>query len=481
MARPMTAVGNSEIANSPDFSSRPSGGDSGIPPSANELQDLDKAMDEAAVVDKPVEEVDREIQRKAANKAPEKKAEAPANEPEKKSDTGLEKSVKEEEGRKIEVPKLPKLDVKAPEIKAPEVKKEEPKDEEIDSIQEPKGLNPSNRENWKKLQDAAKNYKREAVENKKKYAETLEAVNKAIAERNKLPEPVEKELNELRSFRRTFDYERDPEFMDKFHKPIEQQEEAIFKILGENGISKEDIDAIKKAGLNTVTQDAWDETINKLTDTEDQKKRGLNQVQIQRERESAFLLRKHLNTREEKLIEKKQEIEKITAGQSEWVKNKEQMTKADVDQEIAFVKENLEKLEKDYDILRPLQAPADATPEQKKAVDEHNGFLETVKKQFVVSYRPANKDQRFDAAMKSAYALIVDRELQKETGLRQQAEEQLKLANEELDKIKNATRMNTDTIKTEEGTKAKSGDAATKYIGIKSDVAIDEEMAKFGL
>ncbi len=472
MARPMQAIGNENIANSPNFSQK-TGEATGIPPTENELSALDKAMDDAGVTDKPVEEVEREITRKAAGKPPDKKTDETQTPNPKETPSTDDK---EEQGRKIdETPKpdpATKVDPATPKVApTPEVKPT-PKDDEIDSIQEPRGLNPSNKDNWKKLQETAKRYKSQSAEVNSKYAEAVAKVNQLLKERSQLPEEVQKEIGELRNFKKTFDYENDKEFTDKFVKPITDTETQIFKLLKDNKLDDAILENIQKKGVSNIPESTWKEMIKVLVDSNNQD-----------EREAGIILRKLVNTHAEKVVDRKQEVEKMKLGQSDMVKKREEMTKAEQQKEVSYVKDSLDQLEKEYpQLLQKVNVPADATPEQKSAIENHNQFVDVLKQQYVVAYRPKDHEQRHEVAVKAAYALIADRELVKANAKLAQTTEQLKAANEELDKIKNSTRMNggggsDDSKNSDKGKPSK----AEEFIGMRSDEAVEAAMQKAGL
>ena len=486
MARPMVStsnpVGNPDLANSPNFSS--AGGDpASVPPvTKDDLDAIDAALDSSGVVDKPKQEVEADILRLGTSrprmvKQEAEKKETPAPKEEPAQPKTEPKPVPDESKAKTEPPKVeakpttpdPKATVTTPEP----AKVDQPKDEEIDSIQEPKGLNPTNSENWKKLRETARKYKTEVSNVSKKYGEAVAYINKLQQEKGKLPEEVEKELTDHRSFRRTFDYQRHPEFIEKFEKPIKDTEDQIYGLLKENGMTDKDMDLVKKVGIDRIARASWDETIKKMTDS-----------QVQSEREAGILLRKLIGVHAEKLVDKKQEISKMESGQSEFVKKQEEAKKKELEDEVGYVKTHLEKLEKEYEILRPLQAPADATPEQKKAVEEHNNFIEETKRRFVLAYKPASTEQRFQTAMAACYAFIADRELQKLDAqlaeVTKTKDAQIKSLTDELEKIKNATKMPSGD-KNDTGGSKKSGSAETKYTGMKTEDAVDAAMREAGL
>jgi hypothetical protein len=64
----------------------------------------------------------------------------------------------------------------------------------------------------------------------------------------KLPEPVEKELTELRSFRREVDMRQDPEFQNSYIKPVQQAETEVMGLLKQSGLTDETIKFIQDNG-----------------------------------------------------------------------------------------------------------------------------------------------------------------------------------------------------------------------------------------
>ena len=145
-------------------------------------------------------------------------------------------------------------------------------DPEIAAIERPRNLSEKNQSNWRKLQETASQYKKQAEEAailRQKLAETEQQV--------KVPDDYE----ELRKFRAIFDIQNDPEFKSKFDAPIASAKENIYKILKANGASDEVIQSIEKAGGPDKIDQQWWKTnaIDRLPLTEAERlKRNLVDV-----------------------------------------------------------------------------------------------------------------------------------------------------------------------------------------------------------
>lgn len=121
-------------------------------------------------------------------------------------------------------------------------------DPEIAAIEKPRNLSEKNQSNWRKLQETASTYKKQAEE-----AEALRQKLQEVEQNVKVPEDYE----ELRKFRAIFDIQNDPEFKSKFDQPIESAKENIYKILKANGASEEVIKSIEDAGGPEKIDQKW--------------------------------------------------------------------------------------------------------------------------------------------------------------------------------------------------------------------------------
>ena len=123
-------------------------------------------------------------------------------------------------------------------------------DPEIASIEQPRNLSEKNQSNWRKLQETASTYK--------KQAEEAEQLRQKIAQLEQAPAQIPQDYEELKKFRQIFDIKNDPEFQSKYSKPIETAKNNVYGILRKHGASDEVIASIEKAGgPDKINDEFW--------------------------------------------------------------------------------------------------------------------------------------------------------------------------------------------------------------------------------
>ncbi len=226
-----------------------------------------------------------------------------------------------------------------------------------DSIEPPPNVKPKTAEAFTQIKTLAK----EAVTAAEKRAADAEAraaklEEDAKASKSLTPE-TEKELEELRTFRKSLEVESDPQFKE-FDTKIAANEEFILSRLKQAGASDELVAKVKEIGVSDVN---WDELAGKLPPS----------------------LRRIVDA---KLVEnetiaenKKQAITKAKANVDEFFKARteaeakqttarQEKTKAEVDRHLPQM---------GWLAVKPI--PADAKPEEKAALEAHNKLVTETK------------------------------------------------------------------------------------------------------
>ena len=96
-------------------------------------------------------------------------------------------------------------------------------DPEIASIEQPRNLSEVNRSNWRKLQETASTYKKQAEEAEQLRQRVVEMESRQ--QEFKAPD----DYDELKKFRAIFDIKNDPEFQSKYNQPIQTSRNATNK------------------------------------------------------------------------------------------------------------------------------------------------------------------------------------------------------------------------------------------------------------
>lgn len=205
-----------------------------------------------------------------------------------------------------------------------------------------------------------------------------------------LDEPTEKELNELRSFRRTFDIEHDPAFTQKYEegqKTLETQalgvlgkyapQSTVDFIKGEGGVlrfrsSQKQIlnaqgepiaAATREDGTAMTCQEFWEQKI--LGNLPPDDKDALSDIAIESRR---------LNR------EKEQELANTRKNAEKIFKDREEQNQARAKDWGERLKAGAEKTLQELGEVAVLkEVPNNATLEQKKAIEKHNATYERAK------------------------------------------------------------------------------------------------------
>lgn len=141
---------------------------------------------------------------------------------------------------KPEAPKKP-WETKAEEMPKEEADEPKPAEPAVEE-QFPKGLKETERPRWGELRKTETLYKQIAPEYEKLKAE-VEQLRTASAT-PKVPEEVEKELNDLRQFQAAYDVENTPDFVEAVSKPITAQLTRLQEVAD---YAKVNLDALMKA------------------------------------------------------------------------------------------------------------------------------------------------------------------------------------------------------------------------------------------
>lgn len=121
----------------------------------------------------------------------------------------------------------------------------------------PKHLSPEKKSDWGNLRKRAATFEKKAKELESKYSEAVDHLVK-YEKGAALPEPIQKEIEELRQFRRMADIQSDPEFQKEYVQSIVQEEDKLFAMFKEHGMTDEAIqNIIDSGGIRSKSRDEW--------------------------------------------------------------------------------------------------------------------------------------------------------------------------------------------------------------------------------
>jgi len=327
-------------------------------------------------------------------------------------------------------------------------------DPEILAIEQPRNLSEKNQNNWRKLQETASEYKKQAAE-----AETL---RQRLAEAEQKQAQAPNDYEELKKFRQIFDIKNDPEFHSKYTQPINAAKENIYSIMRKNGANEELIQSIEKAGGPDKVDDKWwqNNAISKLGLTDAEKlKRSLIDVSDLKEKQEAEIA--HAAENAEQILEQRQN------QAQEWYQK-----------ETTTIRDYMNEITKEVPWARYQQADANATPEQVEKINQHNKSVAALESKFNSALWPKTANERASIAAAAVYSDILSYNLQAEQKAKADLETQVKRLTEENSKLKASGKMPRQSVTTQ--SVIKNNDLSSRIKMNPSD-AIDLGLDEAGL
>lgn len=373
-------------------------------------------------------------------------------------DSLLDEAIQETGGEPESEPESEPEPVSASEVKAaleqqpaaPQAATQEPPatniDPEIASIEPPRNLSESNRNNWKKLQETASIYKQQAQE--------AEALRQRVQQMESGQQQVPQDYEDLKKFRQIFDLKNDSEFQARYEKPISTAKDTIYGLLRKHGASDDVIASIEKAGGPTKIDQNWwkSNAIDKLPmlDAESLKD-GLKEIH------------KLQNAQQAEIEDASNNIEQfmVKRGQANmhWYEN-----------ERSQIYQHIDAVTKEIPWARFYEPNPNATPEERQAIESHNAKVADLSEKFESALWPTTSQERAEVAAAAVFSHVLVEQLQIEQQARQQLQAQLKKISDENSKIKGASRMPRSTVT---GSNASKGSNLNDRIKMSASDAID--------
>lgn len=349
---------------------------------------------------------------------------------------------------------LPPEDPSAPGDKTPEpeqpVQVAEEIDPEIAALEQPRNLSESNQSNWKKLQETASRYKKEAVE--------AEQLRQRVAELEKQPAQTPADYEELRKFKQIFDMKNDPELKSKYETPISEAKESIYSILKKNGASEETIASIEKVGgPDKVSGTWWKQNVLDKLELLDSKKVEQNLLAVADLREKQEKEYTELATRGEEILAAKQN------EQLNWYQR-----------ETEGIDKTLDEITKDVPWARYQEVPKDAAPEEVAKIETHNARVKALQQKFQSALWPTDAKSRTEIAAAATFSHVLADQLRFEQSAKAQLEAKLKALETENSQLKQAGRAPKASANSTTNKPTSSNDRWKMNAGDAIDMGLDE-------
>lgn len=290
-------------------------------------------------------------------------------------------------------------------------------DPEIAAIEQPRNLSEKNQSNWRKLQETASIYK--------KQAEEAEQLRQKISQLEQGPAQVPQDYEELKKFRQIFDIKNDPEFQSKYSRPIETAKQNIYGILRKHGAAEEVISSIEKAGgPDKISDEFWkNPAFGNLPLTDSEKlKRNLVDVAELKDKQDAEI--QYAAENADKILQER-ELEK-----GQWYER----TVTEIDQE-------LDNLTKDLPWARFAEVPENAAPEQIQQIEAHNARVSELATKFEAALWPTTAKDRTNIAAAAVFSHVLSDQLRTEQAQKNALLEQVKKLTAENNALKSSGKM----------------------------------------
>ena len=328
-------------------------------------------------------------------------------------------------------------------------------DPEIAAIEQPRNLSEKNQSNWRKLQETASIYK--------KQAEEAEQLRQKLQEFDQGQTQLPQDYEELKKFRQTFDIKNDPEFKSKYAQPIESAKNNIYSILKKHGASEDVITSIEKAGgPDKINDEFWRNPAFQnlpLTDAE-KLKRNLVDVSDLRDKQE-------------------QEIQYAAENAEQILEQREQEKGQWYEKTIQEIDHSLDEITKDLPWARFAEAPANATPEQMQQVQAHNERVADLASKFESALWPTTAQERTNVAAAAVFSHVVSEQLRTEQTQKNALLEQVKKLTAENNSLKSSSKMPKQSVSNQSVNKPSSMNDRIKMNASDAiDLGLDEALGQ---
>jgi hypothetical protein len=289
-------------------------------------------------------------------------------------------------------------------------------DPEITAIPQPRNLSETNQNNWRKLQETATNYKKQAAEYEYKIQELSQQQQNA---------QTPPDYEELKKFRAIFDTENDPSFKSKYDVPIQSAKEGIYNILRKNGANDDLIQTIEKAGgPDKIDQNWWKtQALDRLgfTDSERLKKHLIDVVDLKEGRE--------------------REIGETAEKRDQFLEQRQTELVNEYHQSNREIQDHVLSLTKDIPWANFRDPSTAKTEQDMQAIQKHNAAVNTLGQKFTAALYPVTPQARAEVAAAAVASHVLAEQLRYEQTTRTSLQSKLDALSKENNALKNAGRV----------------------------------------
>jgi len=366
------------------------------PPTQDNLNSLDEAMRAAGIFD-PGEEMPETIPADSAI------GEKPADE---QSPAGDEKPP----DAQSEEPQ-PLTEQKSPESAS------DPDSIDLDAISAPTDISPRNLVNFDKLREVAKHFKSQAAQ----VPELTRQLEEMRQGQSQLPADIANELVELRTMRKIFDTENDPEFKKQFDERLKNLDDDVLSILRKNGLPEETEKNLRQLGLDKVSPKWWEDSVlNKLSFVDQER------------------IRKRLAERADVSENRSRAIAEFQSNREAYVQQMQQQQHQQHEQAEQQIFQHVDLLTEKVPWARYQDIPPNARPEDVKKIEEHNKTVEELESRFREALYPQTPQSRAEVAAAAVASVKLAESVTDLSSRLQAANDRAEKAERALEAVKNA-------------------------------------------
>lgn len=324
-------------------------------------------------------------------------------------------------------------------------------DPEILAIEQPRNLSEKNQNNWRKLQETASEYKKQAQE--------AEILRQRLAEAESRPAQTPADYEELKKFRAIFDIKNDPEFRSKYDEPIKGAKENIYSIMKKHGAGEDVIKAIEAAGGPDKISDKWwqENALSKIP-------------MIDAER-----LKRNLTDMTDLKEKQEREVENAAQNAEQILEERQNESRNWYQQETTHIRDFVEEITKEAPWARYQPVPQNATQEQIDKINAHNQVVQGLEQKFQSALWPTNAKERASVAAAAVFSHVLTQQLRTEQASKSQMAAELKRLTEENSKLKAGGKMPRQSVSTPSTVKSNDISSRIKMNAMDAiDLGLDE-------
>lgn len=311
-------------------------------------------------------------------------------------------------------PSVPDAKKEPEEGKKEEEKKQDDPDADIEGFQLKPGTHPKVVESVSQLRGIAKEARKQAREYQSKLKEvenTIEAYKTELSSLKQQPattpeeiKKYEERIKQLEHYEFLLNSENSTYVTKEYDEKIKSLNETAYEILKANNASENEVKndkgeelfsiaAVKKAGgILGVPWDQWEAVLPHLKP-------------LDRERLKAKLLEAA-----ETEDQKKKAISSAPTKLQELFKTKQTESEAKKKQDEDIIRNRISEIQKEQEWARVKEVPANATPEQKAQIEQHNKWVQEGEAMFPRLIEPKNAIEKTNLAVGFLYGLRVEKE-----------------------------------------------------------------------